>query len=120
MEFLALLMRLDIHLYYAAVVLVYGKYPYSTTVVAQLCEEKLSWVHHYLKAGVGKLGQLLNPAHKAIQINRYLWQSLGFMGGELLTKKLKPHSEWEFVKKCLVAAAKLLAPDKVKVSLSLE
>ena len=41
---------------------------------------------------------------------------------ELIVKKLKPYVEREFVKECIVTAAKLLAPDKVtlfeKVSLS--
>ena len=41
---------------------------------------------------------------------------------ELIAKKLKPHIEGEFVKECIVAAAKLIAPDKVavfeKISLS--
>ena len=41
---------------------------------------------------------------------------------ELIAKKLKPHIEGEFVKECIVAAAKLIAPEKVavfeKISLS--
>ena len=41
---------------------------------------------------------------------------------ELIAKKLKPHMEREFVKECIVAAAKLIAPEKVavfeKISLS--
>ncbi len=38
-----------------------------------------------------------------------------FVVSELIAKKLRPHSEGEFVKECLVAAAELLAPDKVKL-----
>jgi len=38
-----------------------------------------------------------------------------FVVSELIAKKLMPHSEGEFVKECLVAAAELLAPDKVKL-----
>ena len=34
---------------------------------------------------------------------------------ELTAKKLKPHIEGEFVKECIVAAARLLAPKKVAV-----
>ena len=41
---------------------------------------------------------------------------------KLIAKKLKPHIEGEFVKECIVAAAKLIAPEKVagfeKISLS--
>ena len=41
---------------------------------------------------------------------------------ELIAKKLKPHIEGEFVKECIVTAAKLIAPEKVavfeKISLS--
>ena len=41
---------------------------------------------------------------------------------EVIAKKLKPHIEGEFVKECIVAAAKLIAPGKVavfeKISLS--
>ena len=38
-----------------------------------------------------------------------------FVVSELIATKLKPHAEGEFVKECLVAAAELLAPDKVKL-----
>lgn len=38
-----------------------------------------------------------------------------FVVSELIAKKLKPHAEGEFVKECLVAAAELLMPDKVKL-----
>lgn len=38
-----------------------------------------------------------------------------FVVSELIAKNLKLHSEGEFVKECLVAAAELLAPDKVKL-----
>lgn len=38
-----------------------------------------------------------------------------FVVSELIAKKLRPHSEGEFVKECLVATAELLAPDKVKL-----
>ncbi|TWW71158.1 General transcription factor II-I repeat domain-containing protein 2A [Takifugu flavidus] len=38
-----------------------------------------------------------------------------FVVSELIAKKLKPHAEGEFVKECLVAAAEVLAPDKVKL-----
>uniref|UniRef100_UPI0035901BC1 general transcription factor II-I repeat domain-containing protein 2-like n=1 Tax=Myxine glutinosa TaxID=7769 RepID=UPI0035901BC1 len=38
-----------------------------------------------------------------------------FVVSELITKKLMLHSEGEFVKECLVAAAELPAPDKVKL-----
>ncbi|XP_073687696.1 general transcription factor II-I repeat domain-containing protein 2A-like [Garra rufa] len=38
-----------------------------------------------------------------------------FVVSELIAKKLKPHSDGEFVKECLVAAAELLAPEKVKL-----
>uniref|UniRef100_A0A8C1LT94 Uncharacterized protein n=1 Tax=Cyprinus carpio TaxID=7962 RepID=A0A8C1LT94_CYPCA len=38
-----------------------------------------------------------------------------FVVSELIAKKLRPHSEGEFVKECLVAAAELLAPDKLKL-----
>ena len=34
---------------------------------------------------------------------------------ELIAKKLKPHIEGEFVKECIAAAAKLIAPEKVAV-----
>ncbi|XP_044308861.1 SCAN domain-containing protein 3-like isoform X2 [Varanus komodoensis] len=34
---------------------------------------------------------------------------------ELITKKLRPHSEGEFVKECLIATAALLAPEKLKL-----
>lgn len=34
---------------------------------------------------------------------------------ELITNKLKPHSEGEFGKECLVGIVKLLMPDKVKL-----
>lgn len=34
---------------------------------------------------------------------------------ELIAKKLKPHSDGEFVKECLFAEAELLAPDKVQL-----
>ena len=41
---------------------------------------------------------------------------------ELIAKKVKPHMEGEFMKECIVTAAKLVAPDKItlfhKVSLS--
>ncbi|TWW59917.1 Protein ZBED8 [Takifugu flavidus] len=36
-----------------------------------------------------------------------------FVVSELIAKKLKPHAEGEFVKECLVAAAEVLAPDKL-------
>ena len=38
-----------------------------------------------------------------------------YVVSELIAKKLKPHSDGEFVKECLVATAELLAPDKVKL-----
>ena len=38
-----------------------------------------------------------------------------FVVSELIATKLKAHAEGEFVKECLVAAAELLAPDKVKL-----
>lgn len=38
-----------------------------------------------------------------------------FVVSELIAKKLKPHAEGEIVKECLVAAAELLMPDKVKL-----
>lgn len=38
-----------------------------------------------------------------------------FVVSELIAKKLKPHSEGEFVKECLVTAVELLALDKVKL-----
>ena len=38
-----------------------------------------------------------------------------FVVSELIATKLKPHAEGEFVKECLVAAAELLTPDKVKL-----
>lgn len=34
---------------------------------------------------------------------------------ELIAKKFKPHSNEEFVKECMDAAAELLVPDKVKL-----
>ena len=34
---------------------------------------------------------------------------------EIIAKKLKPHIEGEFVKECIVATAKLIAPEKVAV-----
>ncbi|KAK0148944.1 General transcription factor II-I repeat domain-containing protein 2 [Merluccius polli] len=37
-----------------------------------------------------------------------------YVVSEMIAKKLRPHSEGEFVKECLVATAELLAPDKVK------
>ncbi|TWW69198.1 Protein ZBED8 [Takifugu flavidus] len=36
-----------------------------------------------------------------------------FVVSELIATKLKPHAEGEFVKECLVAAAEVLAPDKL-------
>ena len=38
-----------------------------------------------------------------------------YVVSELIVKKLRPHVEGEFVKECMVAAAELLAPDKVKL-----
>lgn len=38
-----------------------------------------------------------------------------YVVSELIAKKLRPHVEGEFVKECMVAAAELLAPDKVKL-----
>ena len=38
-----------------------------------------------------------------------------YVVSDLIAKKLKPHSDGEFVKECLVATAELLAPDKVKL-----
>ncbi|XP_074050066.1 general transcription factor II-I repeat domain-containing protein 2A-like isoform X2 [Macrotis lagotis] len=38
-----------------------------------------------------------------------------YVVSELIARKLRPHVEGEFVKDCMVAAAKLLAPDKVKL-----
>ena len=34
---------------------------------------------------------------------------------ELIAERLRLHVEGEFVKECMVAAAELLAPDKVKL-----
>ncbi|XP_074045122.1 LYR motif-containing protein 9 isoform X1 [Macrotis lagotis] len=38
-----------------------------------------------------------------------------YVVSELIAKKLRPHVEGEFVKECLVAAAELLAPEKVRL-----
>jgi hypothetical protein len=38
-----------------------------------------------------------------------------YVVSELIAKKLRPHVEGEFVEECMVAAAELLAPDKVKL-----
>lgn len=38
-----------------------------------------------------------------------------YVVSELIAKKLRPHVEGEFVKECMVAAAELIAPDKVKL-----
>ncbi len=38
-----------------------------------------------------------------------------FVVSELIAKKLRPHSEGQFVKECLFAAVELLASDKVKL-----
>lgn len=38
-----------------------------------------------------------------------------YVVSELIAKKLKPHSDGEFVKECLVATAELLVPDKVQL-----
>ncbi|KAM4043803.1 general transcription factor II-I repeat domain-containing protein 2-like [Anomaloglossus baeobatrachus] len=38
-----------------------------------------------------------------------------YVVSELIAKKLRPHVEGEFVKECMVAAAELLAPEKVKL-----
>ncbi|KAI4830515.1 hypothetical protein KUCAC02_002143 [Chaenocephalus aceratus] len=40
---------------------------------------------------------------------------VSFVLSELIAKKMKPHSDGEFVKECLVAAAEVLAPDTLKV-----
>lgn len=37
-----------------------------------------------------------------------------YVVSKLIAKKLRPHVEGEFVKECMVAATKLLAPDKLK------
>ena len=38
-----------------------------------------------------------------------------YVVSELIAKRLRPHVEGKFVKECMVAAAELLAPDKVKL-----
>ncbi|XP_069840988.1 general transcription factor II-I repeat domain-containing protein 2B-like [Dendropsophus ebraccatus] len=38
-----------------------------------------------------------------------------YVVSELIAKRLRPHIEGEFVKECMVAAAELLAPDKLKL-----
>lgn len=39
-----------------------------------------------------------------------------YVVSKLIAKQLRPHIDGEFVKECMVAAAELLAPDKVKLS----
>lgn len=49
------------------------------------------------------------------QSDRHNINQASFVVRELIAKELKPHSEVEFVKECLVTSAEVLASDKVKL-----
>lgn len=92
---------------------------------------KTNFEHHY-SSEHAKLSELGGQMHldkinalqwsleSQVAFTRPRWDrdnviQMSYVVSELIAKKLRPHVEGEFVKECMVAAAELLAPDKVKL-----
>ncbi len=94
-------------------------------------------LEHYYSSKHAKLNELQGQMHldkvNTLQQNLSAQQAVftrphsdrenvihaSFVVSKLIAKKIRSHSEGEFVKKCLVATAELLTPDKVKFSSAL-
>ncbi|KAK1333566.1 LOW QUALITY PROTEIN: hypothetical protein QTO34_005951, partial [Cnephaeus nilssonii] len=94
--------------------------------------EKASLERHYSSkhAKLSELGgqmrlDKINALQRSLELQQAAFTQPGcdrdnviqtsYVVSELIAKKLRPHVEGEFVKECMVAAAELLAPDKVKL-----
>uniref|UniRef100_A0A5S6QHL4 Dimer_Tnp_hAT domain-containing protein n=1 Tax=Trichuris muris TaxID=70415 RepID=A0A5S6QHL4_TRIMR len=67
---------------------------------------------------VNALQRSLKSQQAALSMPRYDTVNIlqaSYVVTELIAKKLRPHVEGEFVKDCMMVAAELLAPDKVKL-----
>ena len=83
-------------------------------LTGQARQEKIA----FLKRGLNAQQTALQKYYKTDNDNDIIQMSYEI--SELIAKKLKPHIEGEFVKECIVAAAKLIAPEKVAVFENIE
>ncbi|GLV40928.1 hypothetical protein CBL_08502 [Carabus blaptoides fortunei] len=69
--------------------------------------DKIKALHQSLKSQQAVFTKLRGDNENVIQTS--------YVVGELIARRLRPHVEGEFVKEGMVAAAELIAPDKVKL-----